>query len=150
MFDSLLGATKTTIKGAAEGPAPIESVGSEYLNLRAEIDRLEAQAARLLARCDTERPWRADGYASTTAWLTHRARMRRGRAGRLVVEARALAEMPVTVAAYTAGGLSFDQTAELIRARNAQPAEFPAYEETLVGAARDLGWVSDLRTACDY
>ncbi len=158
MFDSLQGATKTTIKrepgratkGAAEGPAPIESVGSEYLNLRAEIDRLEAQAAGVLARCDTDRPWQADGYASTTAWLTHRARMRRGRARRLVIEARALAEMPDTAKAYTTGGLSTDQAAELIRVRNALPDEFPAYEQTLVGAARNLGWVADLRTACDY
>ncbi len=150
MFDSLLGAANETTKEAAEGPAPIESVGSEYLNLRAEIDRLEAQAVRLLARCDTDRTWQADGYASTTAWLTHRARMRRGRARRLVVEARALAEMPDTAKAFVAGGLSTDQTAELIRVRNAQPDEFPAYEQTLVGAAQDLGWVSDLRTACDY
>ena len=174
MRDSLLGATKTTTelaigkgtdnetarvansagqgpkKRAAEGSASRESVGGEYLVLRAEIDRLEAVAAGLLARCDSERPWQVDGYSSTTAWLTHRARMRRGRARRLVIEARALAEMPSTAGAFATGDLSVDQTAELIRARSAQPDEFPAYEHTLADSARDLDWVADLRTVCDY
>ena len=125
-------------------------VAEGFVELRAAVDRLEAQMARRLAAVDDRRGYARDGYSSSTAFVKHRCRISGGRAKRMIAEARALGEMHLTSKLLDAGELSHDQARALIRAREAEPQAFASSEAALCDIARELPWVPTLSKALAY
>ncbi len=127
-----------------------EAVAAEFVELQRILDRVEAEMLRRLRRIGTDRPYVAEGYRSTTAFVKHATRMRGATARRMVARARALAEMPATEERFRRGELSGDETSLLVATRESEPEAFGEWEEALCDAARTVEFVDDLRRVVDY
>lgn len=114
------------------------------------VDRLQVKLTELVAEADRRGVHRADGYTSMTAFLAHKARMRAGRAKRLVADGRALREMPETMNRLKTGRLSVDEARPLIAAQQAHSAEFADHETGLCDAVETTHWVKDARKVVEY
>jgi Domain of unknown function (DUF222)/HNH endonuclease len=79
----------------------------------------EARLLALLAEFDRREAWAGPGLLSCAHWLAWRTGLRPGAAREKVRVARALAALPVTRAAFTAGRLSFSQARAVTRAATA-------------------------------
>lgn len=75
-----------------------QELSDELLELRGQIDRLEAQWTRRVGAAHTRKA-DADGAATMGAWLQHRCRLAPGAARDRVNAAHRLAELPETAAA---------------------------------------------------
>jgi hypothetical protein len=128
---------------------PGADLADEVVELRRQIDRLEAQWRRRVAEFDRRDQHRVDGAVSAGAWLRWRCRVPARRASRVVKEARALTEMPDTAEAFAAGHLPVDHMTQLVRARDRHPVAFLQTESTLVEAAQTLT-LRDLRRLVGY
>lgn len=135
--------------GLMDAPGADEQI-DELIALRAEIDRMEAEAARRLASVVESAAFGRLGHASATQFLKYRCGMRGGRAKRLVATATSLTSMPLTARLYAEGRLSSDQVGVLVAAYDYEPGLFAAAEPTLCEAAEHLSWVTDLQAAIDY
>jgi hypothetical protein len=124
-------------------------LAAEVVDLRRQIDRLEAQWRRRVAEFDRRSQHRVDGAVSTASWIRWRCRLPARTASRVVKEARALSEMPATSEAVAAGEVPVAHMAMLVTARDRHPDAFPATESTLVDAAKHLS-VSELRKLIGY
>lgn len=112
---------------------------TELVTLSAEVMTLaEAGLVRAAGRLDVIRAWEPDGARGAAAWLGWQAGLSRGRAGSVLTCARQLRDMPLTEAAFVAGGLSMDHGRLLAHAQHTDPAGFVEDEERLVGAAGRL------------
>ncbi|MCZ7535810.1 MAG: HNH endonuclease [Acidimicrobiia bacterium] len=90
----------------------VEAAMAEAAGLaNAAQGRLVALVADGLARG----VWHQDGVQSASHWLTWQLGVASGQARRLLVLARRAPELPATMAAFTAGELSFDQAAVIAR-----------------------------------
>ncbi len=67
--------------------------------------RLDARVSAAVAAVDASRLWEVDGATSMTAWLADRGGLARRRAAREVREARLVARLPATAAAWADGTL---------------------------------------------
>ncbi|HET6952078.1 MAG TPA: DUF222 domain-containing protein [Acidimicrobiales bacterium] len=72
-------------------------------------DRLDARISAAVAAVDAAALWEIDGATSMTAWLADRGRTTRRRAARATREARLVARLPHTGAAWAGGTLSSGQ-----------------------------------------
>src|SRR6478735_1334735 len=100
---------------------------------------LALRVAAVTAEADRRLLARADGCASTAAWLAQRCDLPRSAAGARVRQARSLEHMPATVAAAEAGALSAAKVALLARARRGPVIEeFDRVEADLVAEAKQL------------
>jgi hypothetical protein len=119
----------------------------------AELERLtralESERLRRLAAIDRRQTWLADGYLSTSAWLSGRFRVGWTVATRQLRHATAIEQMPATSEALASGEISPCSAAVLIAAREAHPDAFARQEDALVDAARTLS-VRELRRAVAY
>jgi hypothetical protein len=116
-IDQCKAAVQKLIEELDEGPVD----GDELIELRCQIDRLEAVWQRKLARFDVEGGPAADGALSTTAWVRSRCRMAGSAAGARVRSARMLRHLDTCRAAFEAGELSV------------------AHVAVITGCARDVG-----------
>lgn len=118
-----------------------------------EIERtvrvLEAERARRLAEFERRGAQQDDGFLSVSAWLVARHRLAPSTAARRVRVARAMASMPRSAEASSAGELSDAAIDLLASARGSHPEAFTRTEEALVQAARTLP-VSSLRSVVSY
>ncbi|HET9723975.1 MAG TPA: DUF222 domain-containing protein [Actinomycetota bacterium] len=118
-----------------------------------EIERtvrvLEAERARRLAEFERRGAQQDDGFLSVSAWLVARHRLAPSTAARRVRVARAMASMPRSAEASSAGELSDAAIDLLASARGSHPEAFARTEEALVQAARTLP-VSSLRSVVSY
>lgn len=122
----------------------------ELLAVSGRTDRLEAQAAGLLAGVNEAAWWRRRGYTSATAYLKHRAGFTAGRAVRLVARSNSVAEMPLTADAFGRGELSVDQVDVLTGAHNFNNDAYLDEESTLVDLAAQLPFVDELSRLIEY
>ncbi|HEU4529006.1 MAG TPA: DUF222 domain-containing protein [Actinomycetota bacterium] len=118
-----------------------------------EIERavrvLEAERARRLAEFERRGAQQDDGFLSVSAWLVARHRLAPSTAARRVRVARAMASMPRSAEASSAGELSEAPVGLLASARESHPEAFARTEEALVQAARTLP-ISSLRSVVAY
>ena len=121
----------------------------QVLELRQALDLLEVEWERRVAELDQRRIVQQEGYTSTTAFLTHRARMRSGRAHRAVCQARRWASIPGTWKAVTEGNLSLDQARQVGKLPERVHDDLALHEPGLVEAIEELS-VRDTEVVLHY
>ncbi len=146
------------LRGAVDvvvGSSPDEladgALADEVIGLRAVIDRLEAQFARLAHAAHRRGVGAADGSPSTPAWLRRRTGVREGDA-RAALEAGAACGdvLHATGDAWRAGEISSGAARTIVAARvEGHDAELAAVEPVLLDLARD-GATRELRRACAH
>ena len=133
-------------------PSELGDVGlsEEIISLRAEIDRLEAQFARLVFAGHQRWIGSADGSPSTPAWLRHRTGMREGDA-RAAIEAGEVCEvLPATARAWRDGEITGGAARTIIGARvEGHDAKLRAVEPVLLDMARE-GATRELQRTCAH
>jgi hypothetical protein len=109
--------------------------------------RLQCVAARAVASFDASGEWAADEAHDTAAWLTTRFHLPISEARAQVRRGRALADMPLAAAAWSAGSIGTAQFDALDRSRRVtSPADFARCEELLVEGAQELKFAHLLRS----
>ncbi len=83
------------------------TLGTELVELRVQIDRLEAQWLARLAAFDDDCGPMVDGAATTAAWLRRDCRLAPGAARERVTVARRLRELPATANSLAEGAISY-------------------------------------------
>ncbi len=133
-------------------PSDLGDVGlsEEIISLRAEIDRLEAQFARLVYAGHQRGIGNVDGSPSTAAWLRRRTGMREGDA-RAAIEAGEVCEvLPTTAQAWRDGEITAGAARTIIGARvKGHDAKLRAVEPVLLDMARD-GATRELQRTCAH
>ena len=112
-------------------------LAGEVLRLRAEMDRLDAVFAGLVAVAHTRGVGTIDGYQSTAGWLRWQAGMRTGDV-RSAIDAGALCDvLPETIAAWRAGQITTGAMRAIAAARvEGFDTELAAVEAEFLDAAR--------------
>ncbi len=126
-------------------------LADEVLAVRAEIDRLEAQFARLAHAAHRRGIGAADGSPSTAAWLRRRTGMREGDI-RAALDAGAVCAdvLHATGEAWRAGEITTGAARTIVAARvEGHDAELAAVETSLLNLARE-GATRQLRRACAH
>jgi hypothetical protein len=125
-------------------------MGPKLVEVRREMDRLEAGWTQLVRGFDRGGRWADDGALSAKAWLRHRCRMAPGAASEAVTVARRLRELPVTEAAFQDGDISYSHVRVITKAMgDLQPCVVDELEPVLADAARDLD-PKRLRSAAEH
>ncbi len=97
------------------------TLGTELVELRVQIDRLEAQWLARLAAFDDGCGPMVDGAATTAAWLRRDCRLAPGAARERVLVARRLPDLPATANALTEGAISYRHAALIASATGDLP-----------------------------
>ena len=114
-------------------------LGADIIDMRREIDRLEAECLRRLHRFHAGRGAQSDGGGSTVSWLRRCCGMTAKAAASRVHLARTLGELPATLDSARAGRASFSNVAMIAHlASDVGVEEVAPYEDALVGAAETL------------
>jgi hypothetical protein len=116
------------------------ALSSDVVELRRQVDRLEAQWLRRVTALDRRGIWRAEGALSPTAWLRDRCRLAPGAARDRVVAGRRLADqLEGTRTAFEDGEIGYPHVRQIAHATGEVDAEMVAEAEPiLVEAARTL------------
>jgi len=126
-----------------------DELASDLDEIERAVRILEAERARRLAEFERRGAQADDGFLSVSAWLVARHRLAPSTAARRVRVARAMASMPRSAEASSAGQLSDAAIGMLASARESHPEAFARTEEALVQAARTLP-VSSLWSVIAY
>src|SRR5689334_22402964 len=117
---------------------PDAEVRATFVELRREIDRLEACAARLLAVLHRRGLPAGDGAVSTPAWVRWQTGQRTCDARAALDTALACESLPITRKAWAQGEISTSAARTIARGRRDGFEDIYAdIEETLVGFAAD-------------
>ena len=108
------------------------------VELQAEVETAQLEVLRRVSELDRRRSYGEEGFGSASGWLVGRCGMAWSAAKRTVGQARALADMPHTAEALTAGRLSLGQTGALIKAFHTHREPFLDAESELVAAVGAL------------
>lgn len=114
------------------GPARAARV----LELRAAVERLQAELVRAVGDWDRDHAWQADESTSAETWLADRASMAPIAAARLVRTARLARRYDRVGKALAAGEVTVAQVDELARVANRREELFTRDVDVLVDAAR--------------
>lgn len=123
--------------------APTDAeLDDDLLELLRQRRRLDAEIVTRTQRWDARSVWASDGSRSPSARLSRDGALSRSTADHLVYTARAVEDMPATVAAWRAGDLGIDHVDLLRRAAGAGRAEWFARDEALlVEFCTTMRWV---------
>ena len=115
------------------------ALGADLVDIRRDIDRLEAEFVRRLHRFDRAHGALADGGVSTVSWLRSHCGMTVKAAAYRVHLARTLGELPATLDSARAGRASFTNVTMIAHlAEDVGVAQVAPLEHILVGAAETL------------
>jgi hypothetical protein len=116
------------------------ALSSDVVELRRQVDRLEAQWLRRVTALDRRGIWQSEGALSPTAWLRDHCRLAPGAARERVVAGRRLADqLEGTRAAFEDGEIGYPHVRQIAHATGEVDAEVVAEAEPiLVEAARTL------------
>ena len=115
------------------------ALGADLVDIRRDMDRLEAEFVRRLHRFDRAHGARADGGVSTVSWLRSHCGMTVKAAAYRVHLARTLGELPATLDSARAGRASFTNVTMIAHlAEDVGVAQVAPLEHILVGAAETL------------
>src|SRR5215813_7965971 len=118
---------------------PASGLGDDLRGLRSAIERMEAEFSRRLERFDRNQGYVPSGYCSAAGWLNDECRMTRSTAWERVRQARRLAELPATSAAFAAGDVNLAQVGVITRSAEQVGCEaLRDAEPVLLEAARRL------------
>jgi hypothetical protein len=139
-------ASSNPLSEAVDGLAgePIDNLsdhalGSDLVDIRRQIDRLEAEFMRRLHRFDRNHGALAEGAVSTVSWLRGTCGVTAATAAHRVGMARVLAELPKTMDSLRAGRSSFTNVSLIARlAEDVGVESARTVEGALVTAAEQL------------
>ena len=115
------------------------ALGADLVDIRRDMDRLEAEFVRRLHRFDRAHGALADGGVSTVSWLRSHCGMTVKAAAYRVHLARTLGELPATLDSARAGRASFTNVTMIAHlAEDVGVAQVAPLEHILVGAAETL------------
>ena len=115
------------------------ALGADLVDIRRDMDRLEAEFVRRLHRFDRAHGASADGGVSTVSWLRSHCGMTVKAAAYRVHLARTLGELPATLDSARAGRASFTNVTMIAHlAEDVGVAQVAPLEHILVGAAETL------------
>lgn len=115
------------------------ALGSDLVDIRRQIDRLEGEFLRRLDRFDRSRAALADGAVSFVSWVRAHCRVTGSLAMQRVRMARVLADLPAARASLCAGRASFPNVSMISQlADDVGTESVRTVEETLVTAAEVL------------
>jgi hypothetical protein len=115
------------------------ALGADVVDIRREIDRLEAECLRRLGHFDRAHGALADGGVSTTSWVRDHCAMTGKGAAERVHLARILADLPVTLDSARAGRASLSNVTMIASlAKDVGVEQVAPLENILVGAAETL------------
>ena len=118
---------------------PASGLGDDLRGLRSAIERMEAEFSRRLERFDRNQGYVPSGYCSAAGWLNDECRMTRSTAWERVRQARRLAELPATAAAFAAGDVNLAHVGVITRSAEQVGCEaLRDAEPVLLEAARRL------------
>jgi Domain of unknown function (DUF222) len=106
---------------------PLES---ELMAAHAAVTASQIHLLEVIAACDRNEVWRADGCRDLAQWLAARVGISNWAARRWIIASHALARLPRIRAAFAAGMLSLDKVLELCRFATADT------EQALIAWAR--------------
>ena len=114
-------------------------LGADIIDMRREIDRLEAECLRRLHRFHAGRGAQSDGGGSTVSWLRRCCGMTAKAAASRVHLARTLGELPAVLDSARAGRASFTNVTMIAHlAGDVGVEQVRPYEDILVEAAETL------------
>jgi Domain of unknown function (DUF222)/HNH endonuclease len=99
----------------ATSALPVLTDAEELVALRRQIDELEHQFAKVLARFERSREWAADRAPSVTAWVRWRCGMTGGGAAQRVAVARCLEALAEVDEAFARADMSYAHVAAVAR-----------------------------------
>lgn len=105
----------------------------DVAQLRRQMERLEFAWLRAVREAERSGEWRAEGFATTAAWLRARCNLAPAAASASVKLARALEDLPATAEAFAAGYISRAHAHVIAKAARPELAEV---EAPLVDVAR--------------
>ena len=115
------------------------ALGADLIDIRRDIDRLEAEFVRRLHRFDRAHGAAAGGGVSTVSWLRSHCGMTVKAAAYRVHLARTLGQLPATLDSARAGRASFGNVAMIAHlAEDVGVEQVAPLERTLVSAAETL------------
>ncbi len=136
--DRLDDAVDALVNESIDG-ASTHALGADLVDIRRDMDRLEAEFVRRLHRFDRAHGARADGGVSTVSWLRSHCGMTVKAAAYRVHLARTLGELPATLDSARAGRASFTNVTMIAHlAEDVGVAQVAPLEHILVGAAETL------------
>src|SRR3954447_17883519 len=132
------------------------ALAERFIELRAEIDRQEAVAARLLAAVQGRGIPLADGASSTAAWAQWKAGQRWQDAKASLDAGLVCDQLPLTAKAWAQGEISASAAKSICRGMRAGHEDiYPGLEEALVGFAASRNYreldnlIGHYRKCCD-
>ncbi|WP_299953465.1 HNH endonuclease signature motif containing protein [uncultured Modestobacter sp.] len=120
----------SVVADATEQVEPLESLGDRIRAGAVQLAAATAAWLRLVAEFDEREGWRGIGITSCAHWLAWKCALTPGTARQHVRVARALRELPLISAAFSAGELSYSKVRALTRVAE------PGTEAELVEFAR--------------
>ncbi|HEX4755012.1 MAG TPA: DUF222 domain-containing protein, partial [Candidatus Dormibacteraeota bacterium] len=115
------------------------ALGSDLVDIRREIDRLEAEFLRRLERFDRKHGALSEGAVSTVSWLRSTCGVTAAAAAQRVSMARVLADLPMAMESLRRGRSSFTNISMIARLADDVGVESArTVEHTLVTAAEQL------------
>ncbi len=124
MYDGTMGSDGVAVLAEVVGRLELVPLAEEIEQVLWVRDRLDAKISEALRGFDAEQAWDGDGSLSLTSWLAAHGRRSHRDAHREAAEARRLAQLPVTAAAWSEGTLSSGQVAAIV-------ANVPAHRAAL-------------------
>jgi hypothetical protein len=124
---------------------PGEALGDDLIDLRRQIERLEAEFLRRLRHFDRTQAYSATGALSAASWLRWKCKLAGSTAADRVRIARRLEELPQTTRAFAEGEINLQQVAVITRtveevgaemAKDAEPILLEAAEKLDAGQLR--------------
>src|SRR5580700_8300826 len=154
---NLRDAADALVNESIEGVTTSE-LGTDIIEIRLTIDRLEAECLRRLERFHADRGAQSDGGGTTVSWLRRSCGMTAKAAAYRVFLARTLAEMPAMLDSARAGRASFTNVAMVAHLACAPPpkpfdsASIPtACSPMRITLTSDGGWTAIGRMAeCSF
>jgi hypothetical protein len=123
-------------RGEALADLPDARVEEDFAELQRAVELLEAERLRRLAEIDRRGLHERDGFLSAASWLASSHRVAWGDARAELRIARALRDMPRSLAALQEGEVSMSAIKVLAAARQTDPSAFDRSEPQLLEAAR--------------
>jgi hypothetical protein len=115
------------------------ALGESIVALSCDLDRIQAERGRRLARFARRHGHLAEGAASIVSWARQRCRMSGGAAAAMVTTARHLEELPATARALRDGEIGYQHASVIAHAaRDLGDERVREAEHILVPAARSL------------
>jgi len=126
-----------------------DALGALVLEVLASVERMRAEAMRIIGAWDARKAWAEEGALSASSWLAHRASVSKRDANRMVRASRLTHRHDRTAKALAAGDVSASHVEVMASMVKGRERLFDRDEDVLLDAAATLD-VDDFVTAAKH